>query len=464
MPCIRRIRIDSGGSVNWLTCVLIAARSSSSRCSRGRSRPLAHPVAPVAAATLGAEKRRSPGTAYHLIAMSHQPQREVGVDRVCAVGGQIAAGEQGRLQLRGVPVADGEGDRPLGGHDARRRRRAAGRSPGSRRGRRGAAGSCRGEGRRARSGRDRAARRRTGRRSRRSGRAAPRRRGAPPRSARPRRTRRRARAGSRGPCGRAARGRTDARASAARCGAGSGPRARSRAPRRSARASPRRAPSRPARGEPLDSGSSSVALRRSVSTASATPGYWIFTTTSSPSRVVARWTWPIEAAANARSSKSRNTCCSGPPNSLRISFSRSANGTGGTSSRSAASLRCSSSCSSSGRPSNSTIEIIWPTFIAAPRICPSWSTSSCDQRGGPLALGRRRALGRPHPVGGPHSRPTAGPARSPARRRAPSARRRPVGSLRLGRRIVGVRTHEMRLPMRSIGAERRPSYRLGRIA
>ena len=28
-----------------------------------------------------------------------------------------------------------------------------------------------------------------------------------------------------------------------------------------------------------------------------------------------------------------------------------------------------------GRPSNSTIEIIWPTFIAAPRICPSWSTS-----------------------------------------------------------------------------------------
>ena len=127
----------------------------------------------------------------------------------------------------------------------------------------------------------------------------------------------------------------------------------------------------------LTSGTSSVALRRSVSTASATPGYWIFTATSSPSTVVARWTWPMEAAANARSSKSENTRSSGPPNSRRMSFSRSANATGGTLSRSAASLRCSSSRSSSGRPSNSTIEIIWPTFIAAPRICARWSTSCC---------------------------------------------------------------------------------------
>ena len=41
------------------------------------------------------------------------------------------------------------------------------------------------------------------------------------------------------------------------------------------------------------------ALRRSASSASATPGYWIFTATSRPSSSVARWTWPIEAAANA---------------------------------------------------------------------------------------------------------------------------------------------------------------------
>ena len=34
------------------------------------------------------------------------------------------------------------------------------------------------------------------------------------------------------------------------------------------------------------------------------PGYWILTATALPSVVVARWTWPIEAAANASSSKS----------------------------------------------------------------------------------------------------------------------------------------------------------------
>jgi hypothetical protein len=65
----------------------------------------------------------------------------------------------------------------------------------------------------------------------------------------------------------------------------------------------------------LTSGSSSIALRRSVSTASATPGYWTFTATSSPSIVVARWTCPIDAAANARSSNSEKTRLTGPPNS-----------------------------------------------------------------------------------------------------------------------------------------------------
>ena len=41
------------------------------------------------------------------------------------------------------------------------------------------------------------------------------------------------------------------------------------------------------------------ALRRSASSASATPGYWILTATGRPSSSVARCTWPIEAAANA---------------------------------------------------------------------------------------------------------------------------------------------------------------------
>ena len=126
----------------------------------------------------------------------------------------------------------------------------------------------------------------------------------------------------------------------------------------------------------LSSGSSSVALRRSLSTASATPGYCTLTTTASPSSVVARCTWPIDAAASARSSKSEKTPLSGPPSSERISFSSLANGTGGMSSRSVASLASSSVRCSSGNPSNSIIDSSCPTFIAAPRIRPSWSTSS----------------------------------------------------------------------------------------
>ena len=124
------------------------------------------------------------------------------------------------------------------------------------------------------------------------------------------------------------------------------------------------------------SGSSSVALRRSLSTASATPGYCTFTTTSSPSSVVARCTCPIEAAANARSSKDPKTRPTGAPSSSRISFSSRENGTGGTSSRSVASLDSSSVRCSSGSPSSSIIENSCPTFIAAPRIRLSWSTSS----------------------------------------------------------------------------------------
>jgi hypothetical protein len=37
----------------------------------------------------------------------------------------------------------------------------------------------------------------------------------------------------------------------------------------------------------------------SDSSASAIPGYWTLTATCSPPISVARWTWPIEAAANA---------------------------------------------------------------------------------------------------------------------------------------------------------------------
>ncbi len=60
-------------------------------------------------------------------------------------------------------------------------------------------------------------------------------------------------------------------------------------------------------------------LRRSASSASATPGYWILTATARPSCSSARCTWPIEAAAKASSSISANSSSNGSP---RYSSSR----------------------------------------------------------------------------------------------------------------------------------------------
>ena len=64
-----------------------------------------------------------------------------------------------------------------------------------------------------------------------------------------------------------------------------------------------------------------------------------------------------------------------------------------------------------------------------------------DQRGGPLALGRRGALRRPDPVGGSHpGPPQALPRHQPTDTRSP---REPTGwqPARLGQLIVGPRTH-----------------------
>ena len=49
--------------------------------------------------------------------------------------------------------------------------------------------------------------------------------------------------------------------------------------------------------------------------ASATPGYWILTTTSSPDGSVARCTWPIDADASGLSSKRAKARSSGRPSS-----------------------------------------------------------------------------------------------------------------------------------------------------
>ena len=65
-----------------------------------------------------------------------------------------------------------------------------------------------------------------------------------------------------------------------------------------------------------------------------------------------------------------------PPSSSSSSLRTFLNGSGGTSSRSAASVALNSSRSDSGIAVKSTVDSTWPTFIAAPRSCPSCLTSS----------------------------------------------------------------------------------------
>ena len=158
----------------------------------------------------------------------------------------------------------------------------------------------------------------------------------------------------------------------------------------------------------LTSGSSTCRLRRSVSTASATPGYWTLTATRRPSRVTARWTWPIEAAAKASLLEVGEASPRGVPSSSRSSFSIRLNGSGGTSSRSEASVCLNSSRSPSGIAVKSTVESTWPTFIAAPRIWPELLDELARERRGALAGRRVGALGRADEVGG--ARP--GPAQA----------------------------------------------------
>src|SRR3954468_14301408 len=132
-------------------------------------------------------------------------------------------------------------------------------------------------------------------------------------------------------------------------------------------------------------------LRRSASTASATPGYCTLTATSRPSRVTARWTWPIEAAASG----SGSMVAKASPTSASMSLRSFANGTLGAASRSSASLALNSSRRASGTASRSRVESTWPNFMATPFIDPSVATSwsaACMARssGSPRPVAQRR--------------------------------------------------------------------------
>ena len=88
-----------------------------------------------------------------------------------------------------------------------------------------------------------------------------------------------------------------------------------------------------------------------------------------PGRSRRRRTPPPRTRRRRRSAARRARPCS--------SFSTFLKGSGGTSSRSVASVALNSSRSDSGIAVKSTVERTWPTFIAAPRIWPSCLTSSC---------------------------------------------------------------------------------------
>ena len=136
MPCIRRIRIASGGSVNWFTCFLIAARSSpsgGSRSARGDRRRR--------------EKRRSPGTAYHLIAIRISPSAKSASTASARPAGRYPPARSAALTAAPSPSRTASAIARSTSMRARRRS-GPGRSPGSRHGRRGRADSSRDGGRR----------------------------------------------------------------------------------------------------------------------------------------------------------------------------------------------------------------------------------------------------------------------------------------------------------------------------
>ena len=158
---------------------------------------------------------------------------------------------------------------------------------------------------------------------------------------------------------------------------------------------------------------------RSARTARAMPGYWTLTATRRPSCSRARYTWPIEAAANASGlelgehvlerllrGRTRSPCAS--PRTTRAAPSRAAP---------RASPRAARATSGGSAPV-STNEATWPIFIAAPFICPSTSrmrSAVCSCRCWPRPGGLLRA----GEVGGAARRRSAPPGRRPGRRAAP---------------------------------------------
>ena len=109
---------------------------------------------------------------------------------------------------------------------------------------------------------------------------------------------------------------------------------------------------------PTRNGAIQAMAAMSRRTSGATRLRWTLTTTRSPVRSVAEWTWAMDADARGVRSNEVNTSASGRPRSSSMVRRTTANGSGGTRSRS----RWNSWTSSSGKiPSPD--EMIWPSLM-----------------------------------------------------------------------------------------------------
>jgi hypothetical protein len=109
---------------------------------------------------------------------------------------------------------------------------------------------------------------------------------------------------------------------------------------------------------PTSLGASQAITRRSSRTRRATVGRWTFTTTGSPVRRVAAWTWAIDAAASGVRSTQRNTASMGRPRSASITSRTTRNGSARTWSR----QRLNSPTSSGGKMPSPEL-MIWPSLM-----------------------------------------------------------------------------------------------------
>ena len=146
---------------------------------------------------------------------------------------------------------------------------------------------------------------------------------------------------------------------------------------------------------------------------------------SSPSTVVARWTWPIEAAANARSSKSREHALDRPaellPHELLEVCERHR--------RDVVAQRGELALQLVLLVLGKAVELDHREHLADLHRRAAHLPKLVDELAARALPSARSGLPRPAPASAPGSRcaspPSAGPAPSPARRPAPSARAAP---------------------------------------